>query len=419
MSRIKNLIAALLFALLPILSTPAHAVENAMDAVPGATVLYPYFEVDLASPTGATTLLSVSNTSATAIMVNVTVWSDWGTPVISFPIYLTGYDVQTWNMRDIVSLGVFPRTASAGQDPTDTISNHGPLSQDINFASCTGTLPLANMSAPTLAAVQAALTGTAVTGLTGITNGTCVSRAYGDQVARGYVTADTVTQCNGGTPATAGYFAGVITHQNVMWGDYMLINPTTNTAQGGLATMLESKGYFASPYVAGDYTFYGRFNTFLASDQREALAAHWIVHGDTDSTRVVAWRDPKTNTGMTGVACGTTPANQPLPKAYAHAVWTDSFATDVSANATFGSALSSLSLTSGAPLNLTAAKKLGFFALGLEPALVVSPTPADYAQALVLPIRQTRANGTLATPAVAFPVQQVMSPNAGFGRVVN
>ena len=68
-------------------------------------------------------------------------WSTWSIPVIDFDIYLTGYDVQTINMRDILVNGILPNTASAGQDPTDSISNHGIISQDINFASCTGTLP--------------------------------------------------------------------------------------------------------------------------------------------------------------------------------------------------------------------------------------------------------------------------------------
>ena len=61
-------------------------------------------------------------------------------PTLDFDIYLTGYDVQTINLRDIFVAGNLPRTASVGQDPDDDISPQGPVSQDINFASC-GTLP--------------------------------------------------------------------------------------------------------------------------------------------------------------------------------------------------------------------------------------------------------------------------------------
>lgn len=426
MSRIRNFCAALLMALLPFLSTPAGAVVNAMDPVPGATMLYPYFEVDLANTNGATTLMSLVNTSATAILANVVVWSDWATPVHRFPIYLTGYDVSTWNMRDILS-GVRPRTASAGQDPTDTISPQGNYSQHINFASCTGTLPLANLSAGEIADIRAALTGAPVSGSIGfgITAGACVGKNYGDQLARGYVTVDIVTNCTTRTPADPAYYSNNdMTAQNVAWGDFMQINPGTGAATGGLATMVEGI-WTGNPgdFVAGDYTFYGRYNGFNATDHREALASRWIVHGDTDFTRVVAWRDPKTTTGITGATCGTTPANQPLPTSYAHAAWMDSFATDVTATAAFASPVSKLLLSSTAPMNMPSATKLGFLALALDSTVTNVPNAALQAvsQSMVTVYREPRANGFLGSRAVAFPVEQVMTSPAntnGIGRVV-
>src|ERR1700674_4371 len=122
-------------------SGPARAVICTLDAVPAATLLLPYFEVDLNNPNGLTTLFSVNNASATAILVHVVIWSDLSVPVLDFNIYLTGYDVQSVNLRDIIVNGSMPQTASAGQDPGDTISPKGLLSQDINFASCNGILP--------------------------------------------------------------------------------------------------------------------------------------------------------------------------------------------------------------------------------------------------------------------------------------
>ncbi len=107
---------------------------------PGATLLLPYFEVDLDNPEGMTTLFSVNNSSATAVLGHVTIWSDMGIPVFAFDIYMTGYDATPINMRDILN-GTVPRTASVGQDPGDRISNQGDFSQDINFASCNGRLP--------------------------------------------------------------------------------------------------------------------------------------------------------------------------------------------------------------------------------------------------------------------------------------
>ena len=138
------------------LTGPANAVICTIDDVPAATLLLPYFEVDLGAADGVTTLFSINNASATAILAHVVVWSDLSVPVLDFNVYLTGYDVVTINMRDILT-GSFPQTASVGQDPGDLISNKGQFSQDINFASCQDQLPildvtgdLPNIRCPTL-----------------------------------------------------------------------------------------------------------------------------------------------------------------------------------------------------------------------------------------------------------------------------
>src|ERR1700730_8722820 len=91
------------------LVAPASAVICTIDAVPAATLLLPYFEVDLNNPNGLTTLFSVNNASATAILVHVVIWSDLSVPVLDFNIYLTGYDVQSVNLRDIIVHGKLPQ----------------------------------------------------------------------------------------------------------------------------------------------------------------------------------------------------------------------------------------------------------------------------------------------------------------------
>ena len=89
----------------------ALAVICTIDDVPAATLLLPYFEVDLSNPNGLTTLFSVNNASATAILAHVVVWSDLSVPVLDFDLYLTGYDVQTISLRDIFLSGIVPTTA--------------------------------------------------------------------------------------------------------------------------------------------------------------------------------------------------------------------------------------------------------------------------------------------------------------------
>src|SRR6202035_2974301 len=151
---------------------------NDINDTPGATLLMPYFQVDLSDPNGWTTVMSINNASATAILAHVVVWSDLSVPVFNFNIYLTGYDAQPLDMRAVLT-GSLPQTASAGQDPTDTISPKGLKSQDINYASCAGQLPPAPLSAATIAHLQNSLTGKFSS-----VSGGCAGQTYGDNIAR-------------------------------------------------------------------------------------------------------------------------------------------------------------------------------------------------------------------------------------------
>jgi hypothetical protein len=296
------------------LSAPAAAVICTVDAVPAATLLLPYFEVDLNNPNGLTTLFSVNNASATAILVHVILWSDLSVPVLDFNIYLTGYDVQSVNLRDIIVNGNIPQTASAGQDPTDTISPKGPLSQDINFASCNGVLPPPPLPGFFLAHLQAALTGKA----SAVLGGLCAGQNLGDNIARGYVTMDTVNNCTLKFVGDSGYFVsggtGDATNQNVLWGDWFIVNAVQNFAEGSDLVHIEAApGVGVSGLTptnpatttAGRYTFYGRYNNpipWTAADNREPLAttfaARFLSGGPfSGGTSFLVWRDSKTNQG--------------------------------------------------------------------------------------------------------------------------
>ncbi len=307
--------AALLLAAacLLALAVPANAVICTVDDVPGATLLLPYFEVDLGNTNGVTTLFSINNASATAVLAHVVVWSDLSVPVLDFNVYLTGYDVQSINMRDILA-GNLPQTASAGQDPNDTISPKGTFSQDINFASCNGQLPTGALPASFVAHLQTSLTGQFSSLLGG-----CAGLAYGDNIARGYVTADTVNNCTLRFPGDLGYFAaggsGDATNQNVLWGDYFYVDSDTNRADGNALVHIEASATNPETSVAGQYTFYGRYDNWTAVDNREPLATNFaarFINGGPFSggTNFVVWRDSKVKQGA--FKCGTTPAWYPL-----------------------------------------------------------------------------------------------------------
>jgi hypothetical protein len=294
----------------------ALAVICTIDEVPAATLLLPYFDVDLGNPNGETTLFSINNASATAVLAHIVVWSDLSVPVLDFNIYLTGYDVQTINLGDILRNGVLPRTASAGQDPGDTISPKGQFSQDINFASCQGLLPPPNLPSNFVSHLQLSLTGQA----SPVLGNRCAGRNLGDNIARGYITVDTVNNCTLRFPGDPGYFGaggtGDATNQNVLWGDYFYVNPGANFADGNPLVHIEASATNPQTSTSGQYTFYGRYDNFTAADNREPLSTSFAVRflnggvfsGGTD---LIVWRDSKVN--QTAFTC---PAQQGRPSWY-------------------------------------------------------------------------------------------------------
>jgi hypothetical protein len=311
-------VAALLALTLP---CAARAVIGTIDAVPAATLLLPYFEVDAVHEDGVTTLFSINNASAAAVLAHITVWTDLSYPVLDFNVYLTGYDVQSINLRDVLIHGVLPRTASAGQDPGDTISPQGAFSQDIDFASCNAQLPPpAELPADFLAYLKAALTGNPSPQVTGCADSACcAAQALGDGVLRGYVTVDSVNNCTLRFPSDLGYFemggTGDATNQNVLWGDYFYVNPAENYAQGDTLVHVEASATNPETSVPGQYTFYGRYVNWQATDNREPLASEFAVRylngGPFDAgSRLIVWRDSKS--APESFVCDTAPSWFPL-----------------------------------------------------------------------------------------------------------
>src|SRR5262249_14365224 len=116
------------------------------------------------------------------------------------------------------------------------------------------------------------------------------------------------------TPADPGYFgpSGAATNQNILWGDFMFVDPSNNYADGESLVRIEA---FPSAFKSGDLTFYGRYVGMSGVDAREPLATTWAsryVNGGAFSggTDLVVWRD----SGQTvrPFPCGTSPGGFPL-----------------------------------------------------------------------------------------------------------
>src|SRR4051794_17458917 len=190
-------------------SLPAVAKTCALDVVPAATLLLPYFEVDLTKPDGRTTLISINNASDRATLAHVVLWTDLGVPTLAFDVYLTGYDVQTINLRDLFT-GSLPATADAPRDPGDKVSPRGILSEDVGIPGCEGLLPPAPVSPALADHLVRAHQGLA----SPLLGGKCAAQFLGDSIERGYVTVDVARRCSPLTPADPGYFGpdGVAGH---------------------------------------------------------------------------------------------------------------------------------------------------------------------------------------------------------------
>ncbi len=105
----KKFFAFLALALVAVSGT-GYAVTCAYDNVPAATLLVPYWKVTLNGATdfpinsgGTDTLVSVVNVSAPGVIAHVTVWNKYSQAVIDFNIPLTGKDVVSFSMRDIMN----------------------------------------------------------------------------------------------------------------------------------------------------------------------------------------------------------------------------------------------------------------------------------------------------------------------------
>lgn len=354
---------------------------------PAATLLLPYFEVDLDNAQGQNTLFTVNNASATAVLAHVTIWSDLGVPVFAWNIYLTGYDAQPVDLRAVI-LGTVPTTASAGQDPQDKISPKGTYSQDINFASCSGQLPPPAVPSIYQPYLRAALTG----GASSFHGGMCVSRNLGTPgLARGYVTIDTVNNCTLQFPGDAGYFISSITFQNVLWGDYYYSNPSLDEASGDALVHVQASLTDPETSVAGQYTFYGRLDEtpFSTSDKRQPLstnfAARFVAAKDfktaakarrrsilPPSTELTVWRDPKIKTQP--FACGSAPSWYPLGQEQVQAINEQEQQEVVAAATPFPAATQRVIVGSSA-LPVTAYS--GWLFLNLNTTVSGSPNPPE------------------------------------------
>ena len=314
MNKPSHALPCLAVVILLALPAPSRAVVCANDTVPAATLLVPYFEVDLNNVDGRNTLISVNNAGPQPILGHITLWTDWSQPTIDFDLFLTGYDVVTLNMRDVFD-GNVPITADEQSDPSDTISPHGNNpAWDDSFTGCENFFPFY---------VNPVITGNnlirLVNGHTGVDvlGEGCMGSTTGDGVARGFITIDSANRCSVEFPSDLFYFDGadpVANSTNSLWGDFFLIDPSNNRAVGSPLIHVEADAGFDINSTPSGYTFYGRYTQDQdGSDHREPLGSRWGVGYSINesagaATDLLVWRDVSSRDVQTFYGCGQGPS---------------------------------------------------------------------------------------------------------------
>jgi hypothetical protein len=298
---------------------------------PAATLLLPYFEVDVTNRT-QDTLFTITNTSRFPQIAHATIWTDWSFPVLDFNIYLTGYDVQGISMNQLLNGTI---GAATGTGPTQAVSPLGTLSSGFtnnpNFAGGGSAIQCATqpgpLSAATVAALRAALTTGANSGVY-CSGSQLVGGSHANAI--GYVTIDVTAFCNQLLPTDPNYYANAILFDNVLIGDYQQLGPapqgtTASSFDAGGNAMVHIRavpegGPAGSPLAGAQtnlpFTFYDRYTpaTNRTLDRRQPLPALWaarFIQGGPGAfaTNYKIWRE-----GFSA-ACATLAANGALPVA--------------------------------------------------------------------------------------------------------
>jgi len=291
---------------------------------PAATLLLPYFEVDTNDTTGRTTYFTITNVTRYPQIAHVTLWTDWAYPVLTFNIFLTGYDVRSINLYDVIVRGIVspPSGTASLRRRAQSQPSGGNLRTRIDCAGTPATLP-----ATFLEAVRNAFRTGVYNPGGGITSCSFVGSVHANAI--GYATIDVVASCTNLLPSDPAYYATDLLFDNVLIGDYQQLG--SSPAGTGPALALEMAGnpmvhIRAVPEGGGagsrvstalPYTFYDRYTPAAdrAIDRRQplpsAFAARFIQGGrDAFATNFVIWREGLTGTNA---SCASNIINSAIP----------------------------------------------------------------------------------------------------------
>ncbi|HYB53474.1 MAG TPA: hypothetical protein VEG84_06385 [Thermoanaerobaculia bacterium] len=286
----------------------AGAITCTVDQRPAATLLIPRFAVSLntdstvdnSSPTAIDTLIAIGNASSAPMIAHVSVFNSRSTLVLDFNVALTGFDIQTWRMSDILS-GILPSTPinklhvgpDTSTDPSpDDACQRNPLAavypagylrvrppcdvtdpvppcqsslaanpDDDNLA--TAAYPIPAWPAGSAFAKQVVDSLDDTPDSLGCGNGSVDGITAGNAV--GYITVDHANYCSISNPSEAAYYAqDAIGNENNLFGDIIFLSHAGIGTYGMAAVAIESDPSMsaasaAAPTGPRTRTFYARY----------------------------------------------------------------------------------------------------------------------------------------------------------------
>jgi len=125
------------------IAVQAGAVVRSTDQAPAATLLIPYFEVEISDAVcggaaATNTIVNVTTATSAPTLVHVTLWTDMAVPGLDFDIYLAGFDSQLIDLYEMFCSGVLPSTGKA-------VSPHSPFSDPaVEFPKCNHTATISD-----------------------------------------------------------------------------------------------------------------------------------------------------------------------------------------------------------------------------------------------------------------------------------
>jgi hypothetical protein len=304
------------------LGSTAYANLCSTDVVPAATLLFPFVQLDYDNPNGGdTTLFAITNVSSEAQIVHITIWTDYSVAILDFNVILTGYDVSTMSIRDILVDGILPGPLNGQTIWTDDnaggVFDYGPVSEAnelANYDFGANNLPMPEDTETYLDCDPAVWDSSPnnytyeipqdfLNTLEGYLKASqTASKWYedcaGDEVeivnnltgeeswfimrdsgpVWMYITADVVDTCNKLLPDSDATYWDTVQPDNVIIGDVIWFNSEANTSETSNAVHLEAADFSYGQTLTDDElptTFYYRYNMGVPYDGREPLPTAW------------------------------------------------------------------------------------------------------------------------------------------------